>query len=50
MAMQVGIERISAITLEVADMQRSVQFYQGVLGLELIFGGPQSGFSLVPGS
>jgi len=44
-AIEVGIEKVSAITLEVADMQRSVRFYQGVLGLELLFGGPQSGFS-----
>lgn len=43
--MPVGIEKVSAITLEVTDMQRSVWFYQGVLGLELLFGGPQSGFS-----
>ena len=45
MAMQVAIQKISAITLEVADMQRSVRFYQDVLGLELLSGGPQSGFS-----
>lgn len=43
--MQAGIEKVSAITLEVADTQRSVRFYQGVLGLELLCGGPQSGFS-----
>jgi catechol 2,3-dioxygenase-like lactoylglutathione lyase family enzyme len=43
--MQVAIEKISAITLEVADMERAVRFYQGILGLELLFGGPQSEFS-----
>lgn len=45
MRCKVEIEKVSAITLEVADMQRSVRFYQGVLGLELLSGGPQSGFS-----
>jgi catechol 2,3-dioxygenase-like lactoylglutathione lyase family enzyme len=43
--MQAFIEKVSAITFIVADMQRSVCFYQDVLGLELLYGGTDSGFS-----
>ena len=39
------IERISAITLKVTDMSRSVYFYNEVLGLEVIYGGPHASFS-----
>ena len=39
------IERISAITLKVTDMARSMQFYNEILGLEIIYGGPQASFS-----
>jgi len=43
--MQAFIKKISAITFIVADMQRSVRFYQDVLGLDLLYGGTDSGFS-----
>jgi catechol 2,3-dioxygenase-like lactoylglutathione lyase family enzyme len=33
------IERISAVTLKVADMKKSVQFYQDLLGLEVVYHG-----------
>ncbi len=41
------IERISAITLKVTDMLRSVRFYNEILGLEVIYGGPHSSFSFL---
>jgi catechol 2,3-dioxygenase-like lactoylglutathione lyase family enzyme len=40
-----GIERVSAITLRVSNMQASVEFYRNVLGMELLYGGEWSGFS-----
>jgi catechol 2,3-dioxygenase-like lactoylglutathione lyase family enzyme len=40
-----GIERVSAITLRVSNMQASVRFYRNVLGMELLYGGEWSGFS-----
>jgi catechol 2,3-dioxygenase-like lactoylglutathione lyase family enzyme len=40
-----GIERVSAITLRVSNMQASLQFYRNVLGMELLYGGEWSGFS-----
>lgn len=39
------IERISAITLRVTDMARSVHFYNEILGLELTYGGPHASFT-----
>jgi catechol 2,3-dioxygenase-like lactoylglutathione lyase family enzyme len=33
------IEKISAVTLRVANMEASVRFYKDVLGLEMIYGG-----------
>jgi catechol 2,3-dioxygenase-like lactoylglutathione lyase family enzyme len=39
------IERISAITLRVTDMARSVHFYNQLLGLEVIYGGPHASFT-----
>jgi len=39
------IERISAITLKVANMRASVRFYGDLLGMELIHGGPDASFS-----
>ena len=39
------IDRISAITLKVADMARSVHLYNEVLGLELMYGGPHAAFT-----
>lgn len=43
--MQASIEKISAITLTVADMGVSVHFYGEVLGLEILYGGAESEFS-----
>ena len=39
------IEKISAITFRVLNMKASVQFYQNVLGMELLYGGEQASFS-----
>ena len=39
------VERISAATLRVANMEASVRFYQAVLGLEIIYGGEDSYFT-----
>jgi catechol 2,3-dioxygenase-like lactoylglutathione lyase family enzyme len=39
------IEKISAVTLRVRNMTESVQFYRDVLGIELLFGGEDAGFS-----
>ena len=39
------IEKISAVTLRVADMGVSVRFYRDVLGLELIYGSEDSYFT-----
>ena len=39
------IERLSAVTLMVADMNKSVHFYQDVLGLQVIYGGASAGFT-----
>lgn len=38
------IEAISAVTLTVGDMGRSVAFYTG-LGFEVLYGGPDAGFT-----
>ena len=39
------IEKISAVTLRVANMMESVRFYRDVLGMELLYGGEDAGFS-----
>ena len=39
------IEKISAVTLRVASMKASVQFYRDVLGMEVLYGGEEAGFS-----
>ena len=39
------MERISAVTLRVANMTESVRFYRDVLGMELLYGGEGTGFS-----
>jgi catechol 2,3-dioxygenase-like lactoylglutathione lyase family enzyme len=39
------VEKISAVTLRVANMEASVRFYQAVLGLEIIYGGEDSYFT-----
>jgi catechol 2,3-dioxygenase-like lactoylglutathione lyase family enzyme len=38
------VERISALTLSVADMAAAVGFYEAV-GFRLLYGGPDAGFS-----
>src|SRR5580692_12882262 len=43
--MELTIEKISAVTLRVANMTESVQFYRDVLGMELLYGGEDAGFS-----
>jgi catechol 2,3-dioxygenase-like lactoylglutathione lyase family enzyme len=43
--MKATIEKISAITLQVGDMAKSVEFYHDVLGLEILYGGPNVGFT-----
>jgi catechol 2,3-dioxygenase-like lactoylglutathione lyase family enzyme len=40
-----AIERISAVALRVANMAESVRFYRDVLGMELLHGGEEAGFS-----
>ncbi len=45
MAMEPTIEKISAVTLRVANMMESVRFYRDVLGMELLYGGENAGFS-----
>jgi len=43
--MPVVIEKISAITLKVANMEASIRFYRDVLGMELLYGAPSAAFS-----
>lgn len=43
--MRVQIEKISAITLKIANMGVSVRFYRDLLGLKLLYGGPEAHFS-----
>ena len=40
-----NVRSISAVTLAVSDMGRSVDFYQNMIGLGLLHGGPSSSFS-----
>src|SRR5215469_51736 len=39
------VEKISAVTIRVANMEASVRFYRDILGLELIYGGAGSYFT-----
>ena len=39
------VQRISAVTLAVEDMARSIDFYQAKVGLELLYGGEAASFS-----
>jgi catechol 2,3-dioxygenase-like lactoylglutathione lyase family enzyme len=39
------VDKISAVTLRVANMEASVGFYKEVLGLEIIYGGEGSNFT-----
>ena len=39
------VEKISAVTFRVANMAESVRFYRDVLGMEILYGGENAGFS-----
>ncbi len=39
------IEKVSAVTFRVENMTESVRFYRDVLGMELLYGGEDTGFS-----
>ncbi len=39
------VQSISAITLAVREMPRSVDFYQGKVGLIMLYGGPDADFT-----
>jgi catechol 2,3-dioxygenase-like lactoylglutathione lyase family enzyme len=39
------VEKISAVTLRVANMEASVRFYKDILGLEISYGGEGSSFT-----
>jgi len=39
------VEKVSAVTFQVTNMQLAVQFYRDVLGMEVIYGGEESDFS-----
>ena len=43
--MEPTIEKISAVTFRVENMTESVRFYRDVLGMELLYGGEDAGFS-----
>jgi catechol 2,3-dioxygenase-like lactoylglutathione lyase family enzyme len=43
--MTMMVEKISAVTLKVASMRKSVRFYKDVLGMEIIYGGEDGSFS-----
>ena len=40
-----NVEQISAITIRVSDMERSVRFYHETLGLQIYYGGEDAPFS-----
>jgi len=40
-----NVRSISAVTLTVADMARSVDFYRNKIGLEILYGGGSASFS-----
>jgi catechol 2,3-dioxygenase-like lactoylglutathione lyase family enzyme len=40
-----SIEKISAITFRVINMTQSVRFYRDVLGMKVLYGGEDAGFS-----
>jgi len=40
--MAMTVERISAVTFRVSNIQASVQFYRDVLGMEMLYGGERS--------
>ena len=40
-----NVEKISAITIKVNDMAKSVYFYNKLLGLKILYGGQEAYFS-----
>ncbi|MDA0265254.1 MAG: VOC family protein [Chloroflexi bacterium] len=40
-----NVRSISAVTLAVNDMERSVEFYGGNIGMELLYGGASASFT-----
>ncbi len=40
-----NVRSINAVTLAISDMGRSVNFYQNMVGLDLLYGGPSASFS-----
>ena len=40
-----NVRSISAVTLAVSDMGRSVYFYHDLVGLDMLYGGPSTSFS-----
>ena len=40
-----NVRSISAVTLAVSDMGRSVDFYQNLVGLDMLYGGSSASFS-----
>ena len=45
MSYAVTVQSIIAITLAVQEMPRSVDFYQGKVGLTMLYGGPDADFT-----
>jgi catechol 2,3-dioxygenase-like lactoylglutathione lyase family enzyme len=43
--MAMAVEKISAVTFRILNMKDSVRFYRDVLGMELVYGGKDTGFS-----
>ena len=43
--MAMTVEKISAVTFRVSNMEASVHFYRDALGMEVLYGGEDSGFS-----
>ena len=43
--MTITVEKISAVTFRVANMEASVEFYRDVLGMEVLYGEERSSFS-----
>jgi catechol 2,3-dioxygenase-like lactoylglutathione lyase family enzyme len=43
--MAMTVEKISAVTFRVSNMEASVHFYRDTLGMEVVYGGEDSGFS-----
>ena len=46
----IGLKRLQHLVLWVSDVERSVRFYQGVLGFEVKSRSPRAAFLRIPGS